>query len=218
MEFPPEDLKAAHLRRRSFAARSGALALRVVVILAANIVGDCPNLMADARCGIYERRPLVCRIYPAEINPFIDLKPENKGCPPEAWGAHRPRLMRDGRVVNDSIRQAIHQSRDTDAREVHIKRRLCAALKVTDVAVVKEGFLLYSPPSADLRDALAAAVEQHDGDPEDTQWRFVSDRADTLERLDKLGAIAFHSRDSGAVPYTYLSLKRLTDALPDSVA
>ena len=46
---------------------SGSLPTRVVVILTGAYEGPCPNLQPDMRCGIYEQRPLVCRIYPAEI-------------------------------------------------------------------------------------------------------------------------------------------------------
>ncbi|MDB6084618.1 MAG: hypothetical protein JWN43_2499, partial [Gammaproteobacteria bacterium] len=83
----PDGQRAAHRKRRSFGVMSGTVPTRVVVILAANLAGACPNLMADMRCAIYERRPLVCRIYPAEINPFVVLEPEKKACPPEAWDA-----------------------------------------------------------------------------------------------------------------------------------
>src|ERR1700693_384857 len=62
-----DDQKAAHRRRRSFAASSGAPPTRVFRMLAAHFSGACPNLLADMRCAIYERRPLVCRNYPAEI-------------------------------------------------------------------------------------------------------------------------------------------------------
>jgi Fe-S-cluster containining protein len=211
-EFPADDLRAAHLKRRSFAARSGSMPARVVVILAANVVGDCPNLQADSRCGIYAERPLVCRIYPAEINPFIELVPGNKNCPAEAWDARHPLLMRNGKLVSGDTQAAIQQSRDTDAREVHIKSRVCANLKFNDTAVVREGFVLYSPPHDALRQALASAIAAVDEPVMEPQWRFVSDRYQTLEYLEQHGAVAFHSRDSGAVPYTYLSLKRLTDA------
>jgi hypothetical protein len=51
--MPADDQKAAHRKRRSFAALSGSMPTRVVVILAANLAGACPNLMADMRCGIY---------------------------------------------------------------------------------------------------------------------------------------------------------------------
>jgi Fe-S-cluster containining protein len=211
-EFPADDLRAAHLKRRSFAARSGSMPARVVAILAANVVGNCPNLQADSRCGIYDERPLVCRIYPAEINPFIELAPGNKNCPPEAWDTGHPLLMRNGKIVSGETRAAIQRSRDTDAREVHIKSRVCAALNLNDTAVVREGFVLYSPSRDELRRALTVAIAAGDEPAAEPQWRFVSDRSQTLEYLEQHGAVAFHSRDSGAVPYTYLSLKRLTDA------
>ncbi len=211
-EFPADDLKAAHLKRRSFAARSGIMPARVVVILAANVMGDCPNLQADSRCGIYEERPLVCRIYPAEINPFIELAPGNKNCPPEAWDVRQPLFMRKGKLMSSETYAAIRESRDTDAREVHIKNRVCAALNFNDTAVVREGFVLYTPPQDALFQALTAAVAAGAAPAEEPQWRFVSDRSQTLEYLEQHGATACHSRDSGAVPYTYLSLKRLTEA------
>ena len=91
-----DNLQAAHKRRRSFAAMSGSLPTRIVVILTGAFVGPCPNLQADMRCRIYEERPFVCRIYPAEINPFIELVPANKGCPPEAWTPGLAPLVRAG--------------------------------------------------------------------------------------------------------------------------
>ena len=145
VEPDPEDLKAAHRRRRSFATMSGLLPARVVVILAANLAGACPNLQADFRCGIYQRRPLVCRIYPAEINPLVRLDPANKACPPEAWASDRPLLQREGRVVDAVVRRDIQQSRDTDAVTTEVKRRLCSALHVEYAALVDEGFVVYSP-------------------------------------------------------------------------
>ena len=88
------DPRAAHFKRRSFAVMSGSMPTRVVVMLVANVVGACPNLLADRRCGIYEDRPLVCRIYVRQksMYPFIALKRENKACPPEAWTKGSPRF------------------------------------------------------------------------------------------------------------------------------
>lgn len=49
---PPEDnLPAAHRRRRSFAAVSGSLPTRVVVILASAYEGPCPHHQQKMRCG-----------------------------------------------------------------------------------------------------------------------------------------------------------------------
>src|SRR5450631_3115069 len=200
LEAPPIDTpKRAHFKRRSFAASSGSIQVRVIAILVANVPEGCPNLMADMRCGIYERRPLVCRIYPAEINPFVQLKVENKACPPEAWAQEHPLLQRQGRVMSEAIREDIQRSRDADALDVDVKRRLCAAMHVVDAAVTLEGFLVYSPPIPILRNAIASAIENADAAPANTEWRFVSDRVETIERLANAGAAAVHARDLNAM-------------------
>ena len=203
---PIDDPKRAHFMRRSFGANSGSIQIRVVAILVANVPEGCPNLLPDMRCGIYERRPLVCRIYPAKINPFVELKVENKACPPEAWGGELPLLLRDGRVVSDVIRQDIQRSRDIDALDVNVKRRLCAALHVADAAVTREGFIVYSPSVPVLRDAIALAVDGADAVPPDTSWRFVSDQPETVERLASAGAEAVLARDLGAAAPQYVSV------------
>ncbi len=192
------DQRAAHRKRRSSAVMSGSMPARVVVILAANLTGACPNLLADMRCGIYERRPLVCRIYPAEINPFVRLEPGNKACPPEAWAPEHALLQRDGRVTSDVIRRDIQRSRDADARDAEVKGRVCAALNVTDAALAQEGFMVYSPTIAALLSALSSAIQEEGGAPAPSRWRFVSNRSETVESLSTSGAIAVHSRRMGA--------------------
>jgi Fe-S-cluster containining protein len=206
-EPPADDRKAAHRRRRSFATMSGSMPTRAMVILAANLAGRCPNLQADMRCGIYERRPLVCRIYPAEINPILQLDPANKACPPEAWTVDQPLIQRDGRVTDDRVREEIHQSRDTDARDVEVKRRLCAALKLNAASLVDEGFVVYSPDGAALLTELARAVGDPDSGTIETQWRFISNRAETIASLEMHGAIGshVHERDNG--PFEYLGFR-----------
>jgi hypothetical protein len=57
----------------------------VAITFAAYNAGRCRNLDEDNLCRIYERRPLVCRIYPMEINPHIPLNPAAKDCPPQSW-------------------------------------------------------------------------------------------------------------------------------------
>jgi len=188
-EPDPSDLKAAHRRRRSFAALSGSMPTRVVTILAANLAGACPNLQPDLRCGIYERRPLVCRIYPAEINPFTGLDPGNKGCPPEAWTVNHPLLLRDGRVVDDVIRRDIQKSRDTDANDAAVKRWLCAALNLNWAALADEGFVVYSPERRVLLAALDRAVTDNFVALNDAPWQFASNRADTVDSLVGRGAV-----------------------------
>jgi Fe-S-cluster containining protein len=203
---PTDDPKRAHFMRRSFAAKSGSIEVRVIAILVANVPEGCPNLLPDMRCAIYERRPLVCRVYPAEINPFVELKMENKACPPEAWGSGLPLLQRDGRIVSDATRQDIQRSRDADARDVDVKRRLCAALQVGDAAVTREGLMVYSPSIPILREAVEFALENAAGPQPDMPWRFVSDRPETIERLAHAGARAVLARELGAAAPQYLSV------------
>jgi Fe-S-cluster containining protein len=206
-----DDPRAAHFKRRSFAATSGMMPTRVVVTLVADTAGACPNLLADMRCGIYENRPLVCRIYPAEINPFVALNPGAKACPPEAWSTDLPILQRHGTVMSDVIRRDIQLSRDTDALDVAVKNRLCVALQVTDTALVHEAVLVYSPTIEALSSALAVAMASEGTRTTQAQWRFVSNLPETIENLAASGGIALRLRDADAASYQHLNFKR--DAL-----
>jgi Fe-S-cluster containining protein len=200
-----DDLQAAHKRRRSFAALSGSLPVRVVVILAGAFVGPCPNLQADMRCRIYDERPLVCRIYPAEINPFIELKPENKGCPPEAWNAGLSPLMRGGKLVDATTIELIARSRDADTRDVPLKQRLCAMMGVDAAALSNEGFVVVSPKREDLLAALERASEEDDADALAAEWRLVSNRKATVDALVSVDAVGVRvGPDDAATPFDYL--------------
>lgn len=180
---------------------------RVVATLVANIQPQCPNLKDDMRCAIYDRRPLVCRIYPAEINPFQGVNPLMKACPPEAWSSDRPLMMREGVPVNDGLRSDIKRWRDTLAPDIAVKHRLCVALQLSDAAVAHEGFLVYSPPGPVLLAALSAALKDRAPAPE-TQWRLVTDRAESVENHSLRGAIACHAGSLRGLPFQYIGLKR----------
>jgi Fe-S-cluster containining protein len=193
---------------------------RVVTVLAANLAGACPNLQPDLRCGIYERRPLVCRIYPAEINPFVRLDPAKKGCPPEAWTPDHPLLQRDGRVVDEVVRRNVEQSRATDARDAEVKGRLCAALHLECAALADEGFVVYSPERRMLWAALDAAIADTgamhpggaartaaaggDSEPAAGSWRIVSNRQDTIDSLTARGAVSVPASAVGHPSYEYI--------------
>jgi Fe-S-cluster containining protein len=181
---------------------------RVVVLLVANIVGACPNLLADRRCGIYEDRPLVCRIYPAEVNPAVALKPETKACPPEAWTADQPLLQQNGVLVDDAIRLNILQSREADVLDAGVKKRLCYALNVVDTGAVHEAMLVYSPTAENLLSALNLALRADVDQDIHTQWRFLSDRAETIEAVAKNGGKAVHVRDAVGLSSEHVKFKR----------
>jgi Fe-S-cluster containining protein len=209
-EPPAEDLKAAHRRRRSFATMSGSLPVRVIVILAADLGGRCPHLQDDMRCGIYATRPLVCCIYPAEINPFTQLDPARKVCPPEAWTTDRPLIQRDGRIVDQRIRENIRLSRDADANTTEIKRRMCAELKLNHVALADEGFVLYSPDRAALLGALVRAVEGPLAQAEQSAGapcHFISNQPETVDSLVIRGAAGSLVRQGDQAPYEYLGFR-----------
>jgi hypothetical protein len=208
IEPPQGDLPAHHRRRRSFSTPSGSLPVRVIVILAASFDGACPNLGSDLRCGIYARRPLVCRIYPAEINPFIKLVPEHKACPAEAWGPGRTPLLRLDRLVDSSMRSLVQQSRDADVSDVSIKQRLCAALGLDAAALANEGFVVHAPQRDVLLEELVRLKREPDRGKDAGAWRFVSNQPATVDSLTRMGAIC-HLVQGGenASSFTYLGLQ-----------
>jgi Fe-S-cluster containining protein len=209
-----DNLQAAHKRRRSFAAMSGSLPARIVVILTGAFAGPCPNLQADMRCGIYEARPLVCRIYPAEINPFIELDPASKGCPPEAWTPGLAPLLRGGKLVDATTAGLIQRSRAADTADAPAKQALCALLGIDVAALANEGFVVHSPQRAVLLAALeqasaAAAVTGGAALKAPTSedlpvWRFVSNRRATVDTLESVGALGAWVDPAGETPFQYL--------------
>ena len=205
-----EDPRAAHFERRSFAVMSGTMPARVVAMLVADVTGPCPNLLPDFRCGIYGERPLVCRIYPAEVNPLIDLAPETKLCPPEAWTADQPILQGDDGVLSGATQDDIRRSRAADVLDATVKSRLCAALNVADAGLVHESVLVYTPPQEALRSALAvataAAAERDIAAP--ISWRFVSDQLETIKDLAANGATALHLDDAAGGSFVHLNFRR----------
>jgi Putative zinc- or iron-chelating domain len=179
----------------------------VVAILAANLAGRCPHLGADWRCGLYEHRPLVCRIYPAEINPFVELDPARKACPPEAWTAGHPLLSVRGRLSDSDALADIERSRDADRRDVATKRSLCTLLQIRTAALAGEGFVVHSPEPATLLGALRRAAGGPDMGMPDGPWQFISDQADSVSSLRSGGALASHSGSDAAPAYEYLGFR-----------
>jgi MFS family permease len=163
---------------------------------------------AFMRCGIYPDRPLVCRIYPAEINPFVALKRENKACPPEAWAQDQPLFQRGEVLMDDVTSRDIAMSRAADVLDADLKSRLCLALNLASTALVHEAVSVYSPTAQTLLSALAFAIVADSCPKPAAQWRFVSDQQETLESLAKSGGITLHLRDAEAASFQYLGFKR----------
>jgi hypothetical protein len=112
---------------RSFAAQAGNLSVRIVITLVASFHGPRPHLQSNARCGTYAKRPRVCRIYPAAVNPFIRLTPNSKVC------------------------------REVDAKDAGAKERPCMSLAISTAALANEGFVIHSPRREVAMDALYAS-------------------------------------------------------------
>ncbi|MBW4794805.1 YkgJ family cysteine cluster protein [Pseudomonas tolaasii] len=148
-----------HAERRSVVVPSGNTEAFVAITFAAYNAGRCRNLDADNRCGIYERRPLVCRIYPMEINPHIPLNPGAKDCPPESW-EQGPALIVGGELMDAELAELIRRSRQADRDDVQTKEAVCAALGIRTTALKGDGFTAYLPDMNAFAQAIDWAVDQ----------------------------------------------------------
>jgi len=184
---PGADSRAQHRMRRSFGVACGSARARVTAILVGIVSGACKNLGDDLRCRIYETRPLVCRIYPAEISPFIPFDIKRKVCPPEAWAAGEI-LISDGKVVDPHMQWLVEKSRQTDHDDAAKKLSLCRDLNMDAAAIFGEGYVTYEPDRQSLIAALrkASAVDTAVRE-EDRQWRLYSPSAETNQRLQAQG-------------------------------
>ncbi|PTT30704.1 YkgJ family cysteine cluster protein [Pseudomonas sp. HMWF021] len=175
-----------HAERRSLVVRSGTAEAHVAITFAAYNVGRCRNLDEDNLCRIYERRPLVCRIYPAEINPHIPLNPAAKDCPPESW-QQGPLLIAGGELVDQDLLELIQRSRQADRDDIRIKDAICAALGIRTTALKGDGFTAYLPQM----DAFAAVIDQVAAQPlntESSEWLFHLSGDDVAGQLVAAGA------------------------------
>ncbi len=197
-----DDVEAQYRRARSFAATSGALPARIMTTLVAAFEGACPFLAEDMRCGAYAERPRVCRIYPAEINPFAVLTPERKACPSEAWADDQPWLLRDDKVVDTVTADLITASRAAAVADTDAKKALCAILGIDRAALANEGFVIHAPAP----DRLLAALEavRAGAAPDATGWQVLSNRTGTVAMLADAGAIGALADPEEATAGEYL--------------
>ncbi|MEB0044898.1 MULTISPECIES: YkgJ family cysteine cluster protein [unclassified Pseudomonas] len=159
-----------HAERRSVRVNSGAADAYVAITFAAYNVGPCRNLDDDNLCRIYDRRPLVCRIYPMEINPHIPLNPQVKECPPESW-EKGPDLIIGGQLVDQALAELIQRSRQADRDDVQVKDVICSQLGIRTTALKGDGFTAYLPDMA----AFAAVVDNVMAQPSSaatSEWLF----------------------------------------------
>ncbi len=176
----------------------------MAITFAAYNVGRCRNLDEKNLCRIYERRPLVCRIYPMEINPHIPLRPENKGCPPESW-EQGPDLIVNDRLVDTQLIDLIEQSRQADRDEIETKQLICQKLGIRTTALKGNGFVAYLPDMG----AFAAAIEEvanpaQDERTQGSKWAFHVAGQHVLDTLQQEGA---EVTDRQPVSYLFIPLQ-----------
>jgi Fe-S-cluster containining protein len=197
----PEQL--THATRRSVQVGSGSAQAHVAITFAAYNVGPCRNLDAEKLCRIYERRPLVCRIYPMEINPHIPLRPTAKDCPPESW-EQGPDLIVGGNLVDTQLMALIEQSRQADRQDIAAKEAICRVLGLRTTALKGNGFVAYLP---DMNAFAAAVVQVMDAPgtvPVDAGWTFHVAGETVIDTLQQAGAQVVASE---ALGYMFIPLQ-----------
>ncbi|ROM71971.1 zinc/iron-chelating domain-containing protein [Pseudomonas brassicacearum] len=191
-----------HAQRRSAVVHSGSTEALVAITFAAYNAGRCRNLDDENLCRIYERRPLVCRIYPMEINPHIPLNIAVKECPPESWETG-PQLILGGELVDQELARLIERSRQADREEVQIKEHVCASLGMLTTALKGDGFTAYLPDMTAFAMALDQVrlqpVEQHP-----REWQFHLSSDDVAGQVLASGARVV---TQAPVNYTFISLR-----------
>ncbi|PAU58736.1 YkgJ family cysteine cluster protein [Pseudomonas sp. PICF141] len=191
-----------HAERRSVVVRSGACQAHVAITFAAYNVGPCRNLDEDNLCRIYERRPLVCRIYPMEINPHIPLNPAIKECPPESWEAG-PDLIIGGELVDQQLTELIQRSRQADRDEIQTKEAICALLGIRTTALKGDGFTAYLPDM----NAFATVIDQVSTQSQiksSSDWLFHVSGEDIARQVQAAGA---QVATDTPVSYGFISLR-----------
>jgi Fe-S-cluster containining protein len=185
-----EDPFQRYRAERAFVARCGSLIVHINVILVASFEGPCPHLRSDNLCGDYERRPRVCRIYPVEVVPGLEIKPQAKACPPEAWGDDQPLLMSGGTVVSTDTRMLIDEYRAATRLDVAAKAIACDLLGSRKAAWVNEGYAVHAPSPAAAVAALESARSADYGESHEGRWSIMTNRLQTLRVLRDAGADA----------------------------
>lgn len=191
-----------HAQRRSCVVRSGTAEAYVAITFAAYNVGPCRNLDEDQLCRIYQRRPLVCRIYPMEINPHIPLQPQAKECPPESW-EQGPALIVGGELVDQELIELVRRSRQADRDDIRSKEAICALLGIRTTALKGDGFTAYLPEMA----ALAQAIDQVQARPlaaAGTAWLFHVSGDDIAGQVQAAGA---QVATEAPLNYAFISLR-----------
>jgi hypothetical protein len=183
----------------TFTGISGSLAIRVQVTLVAYFSQACPHLNEHNRCGIYDERPMTCRVYPFELNPNIFLNPNNKLCPQEAWSLtdtseqsiHQKNIQLS--IIDAQTQSNINTTHQSNINEVSIKQQLCAALGIWSCSLSNDGYLFHQVNQTQLLAHLQSLTTGScPGDSlknlHDQSWLIHSNSKATLQNLADIGS------------------------------
>lgn len=204
-DLPPAAGSAEDYRaQRAVPGISGALPVTIQATLTAVFDGPCPNLMPDMRCGAYDVRPNVCRIYPAEIRPQRRIVPDDKLCPTHAWDLDQPLFAAGGeRILDETTATAIDAMRAQGVADVAAKAHLLALIGVDQVALANEGFTSWRPDRDDLLQSLRIAHAGAQAQPPQPVT-IVSARPETQHMIDEAEAAC--GTPDPAAGYDYIPL------------
>ncbi|MEX6674449.1 YkgJ family cysteine cluster protein [Pseudomonas sp. W2Oct36] len=163
--WPVSEQEYQHSLLRSAQVSCGATQVQVTAIFAAHALTQCPNLQRDDLCGIYENRPLVCRIYPMEINPFIELEPQAKDCPPEAWEPNT--IIISDASADPALSSLIQASRLADQNDAGLKISICNQMGINVAAWKAEAFVIHFPERDQFLEAVNGQTSSFQGDQSD---------------------------------------------------
>lgn len=150
--------------------RSGGLGLRIAPVFGADLHAGCPNLADDNACRIYDDRPAVCRLYPAQTHPLSVFRKDTRACPPEAWDPPAGVILveGDGRMP-PGIQAMVEAFQGELGRDAAAKVAICEALGVHLAGWRGDGIVIHIPAVQDFLDAIAE-VGARPGEPAPMSW------------------------------------------------
>ncbi len=175
----------AHAKGRAVEVISGDASIHVIAVFAGNALNSCQNLGENNLCSIYDDRPLVCRIYPAEINPFITLDPASKICPPEVWDEGE--VLFTDRIIDPILENQIERSRKADREDARAKIALCEILGLNVAAWKGNAFTVYLLDREQLLDAFVFYDALMRASQIRTDWKVRVDNPVLRQQLQQIG-------------------------------
>ncbi|MFP3926526.1 YkgJ family cysteine cluster protein [Pseudomonas sp. W5-36] len=201
--WPASEQEYQHSLLRSAQVSCGNTHVQVTAIFAANALAQCPNLQANDLCGIYKERPLVCRIYPMEINPFIELMPQNKDCPSDAW--EHGEIIASDTGPESSLSSLIQVSRLSDRADARAKVAICNRLGINVAAWKADALVIQFPAREQLLQAINAEGATPEAGPQALgKWKLRVAQSPLSEALAH-GELALDEAES--VNYAFHALR-----------